>query len=81
MAHDFSCDATLQTEVGSTATVMHTEVRCTPGDEAEDDGTEDDGGGDTDTDKFNSDDIWEEEDMIEYFLETRRARNLGIAYN
>ena len=46
----------------------------------EDDGMEEDGGGNTDTDDFNSDDIWEEENMLEFFLETRRARNIGIAY-
>ena len=82
LSHDFSCDATLQTEVGSTATVTHIEVRCMPGVEVEtdDDGTEVDGGGDTDTDDFNSDNIWEEEDILEFFLETRRARNLGIAF-
>ena len=57
---------------------MQTEVGFTP------DLAESDGGwsldGSDDDEEVNTETLWNEEDIINHFLETRKTRNLGIAY-
>ena len=65
-----------RTEVGFTSDQTQTEVgsMVDGGNVGADDGDVDGGNGRT------ADQIWREEDLLDQFLETRKARNLGIGY-
>ena len=62
-----------RTKVGSTRDTLRTEVGTTVDDDA-DDGDEDG------CDGTNSAKIWNEEDLLDEFVETRKTRNLGVGY-
>ena len=62
-----------RTEVGSTSDTLRTEVGSTV------DGDADDGDEDV-TVLTHSERIWNEEDLLDDFVETRTARDLGIGY-
>lgn len=62
-----------QTEVGSTSDTLLTEVGSTVDDDADD--VDEDVG-----DRRKSEKIWSEEDLMDGFLETHKARRLRIGY-
>lgn len=73
-----ACDS-LQTEVGFVGTDTQTEVVSTCGIK-EGECVGDESGGDSSEEDASLSDIWDEELLMEQFLESRKSRNLAVAH-
>ena len=84
MANVLAAESTVddsRAEVGFTSIQGQTEVGSTidVDDGGAEDGDADDGDADG-GDGYTADELWREEDLMEQFLESRKARNLGIGF-